>query len=295
MFRRLIQWGCVGTTLAVLATCARPAAKPDDKPFFSKQILLGAHRAGAEVVPESTVAGFKETAERWPDILLETDAAITADGHVVLLHDETVDRTTDGTGKVGEMTLAELKQLDAGYKLTPDNGQTYPYRGRGITIPTLEEVLEALPESHFLVETKPHPGIMEATIEVIRKAGAEDRVLLASFVPDHMDRARELAPDMAMCYDFTNGLRLIDTLRNGDWDAYEPEADVLSLMRRMVTRFDLKPTEIQTIRRKGVRFQIHTVNDPGEMRYWLDIGVDSILTDRPDLLAQTIQEWQEGR
>jgi len=295
MFQRMIQWGCVGLMLVALAACSEPATEPGAKPFFRKQILLGAHRAGANVVPESTVAGFKETAKRWPDILLETDTAITADGHVVLMHDETVDRTTDGTGKVGEMTLEELKQLDAGYRLTLDGGETYPYRGKGIAIATLGEALEALPDSHFLVETKPHPGIVEATIEAIQKAGAEGRVLLASFTPAHMDLARKLAPDMAMCYDFTNGQRMIDTLRNGDWDAYEPEADVLSLMRRMVKQFDLKPAEIQAIRQKGVRFQIHTVNDPEEMRHWLDVGVDSILTDRPDLLADIIEERRQGQ
>lgn len=288
MFQRMIQCACVGAVLAALVSCSQPAAKP----FFSKQILLGAHRAGASVVPESTVAAFKETAKRWPDILLETDTAMTADGHVVLLHDESVDRTTDGTGRVGEMTLEELRQLDAGYRLTLDGGQTYPYRGKGITIATLEEALQALPDSHFLVETKAHPGVVEATIKAIQKAGAEDRVLLASFLPAHMDLARKLVPEMAMCYDFSNGQRLIDTLRKGDWDAYEPEADVLSLMRRMVKQFDLKPGEIQAIRQKGVRFQIHTVNDPEEMRYWLDVGVDSILTDRPDLLADIIEEWR---
>ncbi len=289
MFNRIIQWVGVGLMLVGLGACARPTTTP----FFNQQILLGAHRAGASVVPESTVAGFKEAAERWPGVLLETDTALTADGHVVLLHDGTVDRTTDGVGKVGDMTLEELKQLDAGYRLTLDGGKTYPYRGKGITIATLEEVLEALPDSHFLVETKPHPGIVEATIEAIQKTGAVDRVLMASFTPAHMDLARKLIPGVALCYDFKNGRNMIETLRNGDWDAYEREADVLSLMRRMVKQFDLEPAEIQAIRQKGIRFQIHTVNDPEEMRYWLDVGVDSILTDRPDLLADVIEEWRE--
>lgn len=292
-FRSFLAMG-----LAVIActVAAEEAGVPrQDKPFFGHPILLGAHRGGAGTVPENTMVGFVETAKRWPGILLETDAALTADGHVVLLHDNTVDRTTDGTGAVSELTLAEIKKLDAGYHLSLDGGATYPYRGQGVTIPTLEEVLGAVPGAHILVEFKPHAGIVDATIAAIRKAGAEDRVLVASFIPASMDRARELAPGIATCYDFNNGPKMLEALRNGDWAAYEPEADVLSLMRRTVKQNALTPEEIQAIRSKGVRFQIHTVNDPAEMRRWLDIGVDSILTDRPDLLAKVIEEWKQDR
>lgn len=278
--------GAHGPEASLVAT-ARPAPV---KPFLQRSILLGAHRGGAHLVPESTVAGFLETAARWPGILLETDAALTADGHVVLLHDETVDRTTNGSGAVAEMSLADLKALDAGYRLTLDDGATYPYRGQGITIPTLEEVLAALPEERFLVELKPFPGIADAAVEIIRRTGAEDRVLLASFAPELMARARELAPNLAVCYDVKNGLRLATHLRLWRWDAYRREADVLSLMRGMARNYGLTADDIRALRRKGVLVQIHTVNDPEEMRYWLDLGVDSILTDRPDLLADVIAQ-----
>lgn len=291
----------------LVSACAQPRVQsPEEfegdaakrapvKPFCQQPFLLGAHRGGAHLVPESTVAGFKETAARWPGILLETDAALTADGHVVLLHDETVDRTTNGRGPVAEMTLAEVKALDAGYWLSLDGGATYPYRGRGIKIATLEEALEALPEERFLVELKPFPGIADAAIPVIQRAGAEDRVLLASFAPDLMARARELAPNIAVCYDYKNGFRLLAALRLWGWSAYRPQADVLSLMRDMVSRYRLSDADIRIIREKGILVQVHTVNDPDEMRYWLDRGVDSILTDRPDLLANVIAEWEATR
>jgi glycerophosphoryl diester phosphodiesterase len=280
------------TAVMLAASVAVRGDAPAGKPFFTKQILLGAHRGGANVVPENTLAGFKEAAKRWPGILLEADAALTADGQVVLLHDGTVDRTTNGAGKITDMTLAAVKQLDAGYKLTLDGGQTYPYRGTGATIATLKEVLQGLPDSHFLVEFKPSPNIVEATLRVIKEEGAEDRVLLASFKPEDMKRAREFAPKMAMCFDRENGMVMLNALRNGGWDDYEPAADVLSLMRRMVKELSLTPEEIQTIREKGIRFQIHTVDDPDEMRHWLDVGVDSILTDRPDLLADVVSAWK---
>jgi glycerophosphoryl diester phosphodiesterase len=223
---------------------------------------------------------------------MEGDAALTADGHVVLHHDHTVDRTTNGTGEINKMTLAEVKALDAGYRLTLDGGKTFPYRGKGATIATLKEALEALPVSNFLIEFKPYPGIVEATIAAIREVGAEDRVLLASFTPEHMRRARELAAEMAMCYDFDNGTAMLETLRNGAWSEYAREADVLSLMRRMVNEFSLTPEEIQAIRAKGIRFQIHTVDDPEEMAMYLNMGVDSILSDRPDLLVKAVEAWR---
>jgi glycerophosphoryl diester phosphodiesterase len=194
---------------------------------------------------------------------------------------------------VADLTLEELRQLEAGYDFTPDGGQTFPYRGKGLRLATLDELLEALPESHFLIETKPQEGIVDAVIKVIREAGAQDRVLLASFMPAHMDRVREIAPDIATCYDFANGQEMLTALRNGAWETYEPEADVLSLMRRMVKQFGLTPAEIQAIRAKGVRVQVHTVDDPAEMAHYLDLGVDSILTDYPDRLELAITEWRE--
>jgi len=293
--RSALAIGLIMTSLTCSASAEEPATGGGTKAFFRHPILLGAHRGGARVVPENTVAGFVETAKRWPGILLEADAGLTADGHVVLRHDDTVDRTTDGTGEIGTLTLEEIKKLDAGYRFTRDDGATYPYRGKGVTVATLGEVLDALPDAHFLVEFKRHAGIVDAVIGAIKKAGAEDRVLLASFVPESMDRARELAPGMATCYDYLNGQRMLDALRNGDWAAYKPEADVLSLSRGMVKRFELTPEDIKAVQKKGVKVQIHTINEPDDMRYWLDVGLDSILTDRPDLLAKAIEDWKRSR
>lgn len=262
------------------------------KPFFERPFLVGAHRGGASVVPENTVFGFRQALQRWPGILLETDAALTADGHVVLLHDETVERTTNGSGPVRGLTLAQVKELDAAYHFTLDGGESFPYRGQGITVATLKEALEALPEARFLVEFKPHPGIVDATIEVVRAAHARDRVLLASFKPDLMRRARELEPGMAMCFDFDNGARMLEALRGDGWETYEPEADVLSLMRAMVGQFALTPQEIRRIQEKGVRFQVHTVDEPDEIRRFLEMGADSILSDRPDVLVKVVRGWQ---
>ena len=264
------------------------AQSPVQKPFFSKPILLGAHRGGSAEFPENTVHGFQAAATAFPGVLLETDARLTSDGAVVLLHDKAVDRTTDGTGEIGMKTLAEVKKLDAAYKFSTDGGATFPLRGKGITIPTLKEVLAALPDSHMLVEFKGDPPLADAAIAIIREATAEDRVLLASFVPPTMDRARQLAPQMAYCFDMKNGTGLLMALRGPAWASYVPQADVMSIGYEMIARYNLTPDEIKKIQAKGIRFQVHTINDPAQMKAFVDQGVDSILTDSPSALAKVI-------
>lgn len=268
----------------VLCLCNTEAwAQGLRKPMLSKPISTGAHRGGAALWPESTVLAFRKTFEQWPQMLLETDARLTADGHVVLVHDERVDRTTDGTGLVSSLTLEQVKGLDAGYGFTQDEGSTYPYRGRGVAIATLEEALEALPDARWLVEFK--DDCVAEVIAVIRRAGAIDRVLAASFDPALMDKARQLAPELATCYDTKSGANMRERLEDGTWDSYVRTDDVLSLTRNMVKLFSLTPERLERIRSKGVVTQVHTVNDPEEMRTYYEMGFDSILTDRPDLLA----------
>jgi len=266
------------------------AESPAQKPFFTKQILLGAHRGGADEWPENTLYGFQECAKAHPGILLETDARLTADGAVVLLHDKTVDRTTNGAGEVSKLTLEQVKALDAGYKFTTDNGATFAQRGKGLTIATLKEVLEALPEAHMLVELKGEPALADAAIKIIRDVKAEGRVLFASFVPPTMDRARQLAPDMAYCFDMKNGTALLMAVRSPKWAGYTPQADVLSIDDGMIARYNLTPDEIKKMQTKGIRFQVHTINDPAQMKGFVAQGVDSILTDRPTALANVIAE-----
>lgn len=258
--------------------------------FFSAPILLGAHRGGAELWPENTVDAFEEAAAQFPGILLETDARLCADGAVVLMHDATVDRTTNGTGAISDMTLAEIKALDAGYQFTRD-GATYPYRAKGLRVPTLEEVLAALPESRFLVEFKGGPSLAEAGIRILQKQGAMDRVLIASFKPETMARVRELAPELPTCYDFTDGAALLTALRSDEWEVYTPTNPVLSLDESMLPQFQISIEDLQRIRGKGIKVQLHTINNTPRMREILAAGVDSILSDRPDLLAQAIADF----
>lgn len=266
---------------------------PRDLPVFQEQILLAAHRGGMGLWPENTLFAFERALERWPDIFLECDVHLTREGHVVVCHDETVDRTTDGTGRIDRFTLDELQALDAGYRFTKDGGKTFPHRGQGIVIPTLREVLEALPEARFVVELKDGRGLAGAIVEVLRDLDAFDRVIIGSFKPAMMDRVRELAPEALTCYDINTAYTMLQALRDEGWEEYTPGAHLLTIGLELERRAEVTAEEIQQVREKGIVYQIHTVNDPGDMRRYLEMGVCSILTDYPDRLEAVIAEFKE--
>lgn len=260
------------------------------KAFFAQPIVQAAHRGGANLWPENTLVAFRNAAATWPNVLLEGDAQCTADGHVVLLHDSKVDRTTDGTGRVADLTLAQLKTLDAGYRFTRDDGATFPYRGQGIAIPTFAEALAAAPQSRFLIEIKNQRGVPEAIVEDIVEANAFDRVILASFNPILSAQVRRLNPNVLTCYDILEGVNMIVHLRSGRWADYRPQADMLAIADDLIEAFRIEPAEIHAIQAKGIPVLVHTVNAPDAMRSYLAEGVDSVLTDYPERLAAVLGE-----
>ncbi len=128
---------------------------------------------------------------------------LTADRHLVVIHDDRVDRTTDGSGLVREMTLREIKRLDAGYKFPGQGGKTYPYRGQGVVVPTLEEVYQIFPDVPMNVEIKEdQPGIEQTLCQVIEEADAAERTLVVSGKMSIIRRFRfriSLARSRAIC------------------------------------------------------------------------------------------------
>src|SRR3989304_9790502 len=125
--------------------------KPETRPsrhlrsyFQGTHPLAFAHRGGSRLWPENTMPAFRRALEMG-DEYTERDIRPSRDGVIVTIHDDALDRTTDGSGLVSAHTLAELKRFDAGYRFSPDGGKTYPFRGQGATVPTLAEVVEAVP------------------------------------------------------------------------------------------------------------------------------------------------------
>lgn len=259
-----------------------------DKPFFDKPFLFGVHRGGAKWRPESTLKTFQEAAETWPGILLESDVRMTADGVVVMLHDPTVDRTTNGSGAIAELNWADVKELDAGYDFSPDGGESFPYRGKGYRIPKLADVLAALPASRFLIELKDQPGIAYAAVRVMQDANAVDRILIASFNPDHMARAEALEPRLATCFDSNTRPELVEALRSDRWADYAPVDDVFILNYHRIDRYGVTAEDFPRIKAKGIPIIVYTLDRPDVLRRAIAEGVDGFLTDRPDVAQDAL-------
>lgn len=253
-----------------------------------RPLIIG-HRGAAGLAPENTLPAFSEGV-RAGATWLELDVHLTADGHVVVIHDESVERTTNGRGRVASLTLAQIQALDAGFRFTPD-GTSYPFRGRGVRVPTLEEVLRAFPQARFVVEMKPDdPAIAEAVVAVLDRTAARQRVLLAGFGDRAVQRARALAPDVPTSTPKGEALRLVALHRLGLGAFTRPPGAVLQLPERYLGLPVVTESMVRMARRWGVPLHVWTVNDEPSMRRFVTMGVDGIITDFPDRLARVLAE-----
>ena len=140
-----------------------------------------AHRGGQYLWPENSMYAFEKAVEFGVDIV-ELDVRPTADGYIVVMHDDTVDRTCDAKGRVDQMTLAQLQQLDYAYHFIPANEAEPVFRGKGITITTLDSVFSRFPDVYFNIEIKPDlPDFAEKVIDLVRSYKMQEKVLLTSF------------------------------------------------------------------------------------------------------------------
>src|SRR5215216_4137443 len=137
----------------IASVIINPKAPPTNYYIGAPRTAVIAHQGGEGVWPGDTLFAFQKAVEIGADVL-EMDAHITKDGEIVLMHDETVDDTTDGAGLIEDMTLVEIKQLDAAYDWSLDDGQTFPYRGQRVQVPTLRELFEKFPDMRYLIEIK---------------------------------------------------------------------------------------------------------------------------------------------
>jgi glycerophosphoryl diester phosphodiesterase len=255
-------------------------------PVLEGKPLLVAHRGGAGLAPENTLAAFMNGARTWGADMTELDVHATLDGHCVVIHDPTVDRTTDGSGAVVSMTLAELRRLDAGHRFTRD-GRTFPFRGQGVTVPTIEEVLEALPDMRFIVEVKDGRA-QRPLFDVVRRLDARDRIIAAGM----NGRDRTLFPEFrgAVSGSAEQMRRFYLPFRLGLGRFFLPAADVVQVPERWHGLRVVSPGFVRVLARGGIPVHVWTVNDAPAMHRLLDWGVEGIITDRPDILGRVLHE-----
>lgn len=254
-------------------------------PFFgASRPRVFAHRGGAALGPENTIAAFDQGLATGAEGL-ELDVRLSADGVVVVCHDETLGRTTDASGRVDARTASELAAVDAGYHFT-DAGGDHPFRGRGIGIPTLAEVLRRYKDVPTIVEMKIDSfAIGRALADVVRAAGAVDSVCAAGFGRHALRAARQALPDMpsSACHP---EVRLALYRSWAGWPVRRPPFGGYQVPEYAGTIRVVSPRFIRHAHRAGLEVQVWTIDDEADMHRLLEWGADALITNRPDLAVQ---------
>ncbi len=238
-----------------------------------------AHRGWSGVAPENTPAAFRRALELDID-MIELDVLVSRDGELVVIHDATVDRTTDGTGAVADLSLAELRALDAGSWFAPEYAAE--------RVPLLREVFDLVGTTVAInVEIKEEAvcdevagGITERVIDAVHAAGAGDRVVLSSFDMRALRQAREIDPGLARAalWDSTAALPADPLTLVDDVGASVLHADWAGATEEVV----------EACRARGVPVAVYTVDDIDDMRAAVARGVDGVFTNWPDRLLQVL-------
>ena len=286
----------VGAVLAVgfftahfgLATLGKPLPA---HPFWSEPVAprVIAHRGGRGLWPENTLFAFRHALALGVDVL-EMDVRRSVDGTLVVLHDETVERTTDGSGPVSTLTVSDLKRLDAGHRWTRDRGRTYPYRGQGLAVPTLVEVFQAFPGARLNLEIKvADPDIARALCDLIRSQGAERTVAVASFDQTAMDAFRDACPSVATAATKDEVMRFVGLRTVFLAPLFEPRARVFQVPEVAGGFEVLTEGFAREARRLNMKVEVWTVNETADMQRLLALPVDGIMTDYPDRLLKLLE------
>lgn len=245
------------------------------------------HRGGAALAPENTMAAFLQACDRWHTDQLELDVRMTRDGIPVVFHDETVERTTDGEGRVRDLSLDEIQRLDAGFRFSPDGGRTFPFRDAGVYVPTLDEVLHEL-RVWVMCEIKDGDAdARQAVLDVVDRRGALDRICLGC---EEDGQALELArtrPDAALFFPAGAAGAFVHAVFGGR-PVPELPFDVLALPAEAEGLDVVSAPLLQAAHERGIQVQVWTVNQESEMIRYLTRGVDAVQTDRPDLLRRAL-------
>lgn len=264
----------------------RPESRPGHR-FLAGGPLLVAHRGGLGLAPENTLYAFRRALDWWRSDLLEIDVQPTRDGDAIVIHDPTVDRTTDGSGPVPSFTVAELKTLDAGYRFTPDDGASFPCRGMGIGLSTLREVLEALPHARIILEIKDGRA-QQAVWDAVHDLHAVHRVLIAAGDRNNRSRFRAYpGPVSGGKQDIVAFYALHKARAVRLWT---PTIDAFQIPEIHNGRRVMDPRMVQELQARNVAVHVWTIDEEADLRRLLEWGVDGIVTNRPDRLARVLHE-----
>jgi len=239
-----------------------------------KKVKCIAHRGASAYAPENTLASFKKAIEQKADFF-ECDVHLTKDGEVVVIHDDYVDRTTNGKGQVKDKTLKELKELDAGSWFFSD------YAGE--KIPTLEETLDiAKGKIGVVIEIKNGPnfykGIEEKVVDLVKKKDMVDDVVVISFDHACLKKINKIAPKIK------TGVLYYGNILNASDVARAAGAKMIAAAHQLATKSLIKDAH-----KNNMVVNLWTIDDPDVMKKFIDMGVDAISTNKPDVLLEVLE------
>jgi glycerophosphoryl diester phosphodiesterase len=251
--------------------------------FNHPRPLVFAHRGGCALGPENTVAAFDRGLEAGADGL-ELDVHLSVDGVVMVHHDLTLDRTTSVSGLLAHRTADDLARVDAGHRFA--DGAAYPFRGQGIGVPTLREVLGRYPDTRIVIEMKVDSSEMgEAVAREVRLAHAVDRVCVAGFGARSAAAARDALPEMA-CSACHAEVRLAVYRALARWPVRRVTYGGYQVPETSGARRIVSKRFVRYAHEAALKVQVWTVDEEPDMRRLLEWGVDGLISNRPDLAVR---------
>ena len=261
-----------------------------ERPFVNQGgVVVLAHRGWRGYYPENTMLAFEKAAEM-PIDGLEIDIHCTRDGVPVVFHDATLERTTNGNGRIQDLTLAELQQLDAGYQFTQDGGKSFPFRGQGITVPTLAEVVECFPDLWINVDIKQkEPSMIRPFADLIEQYNMTDRMCVGSFHNQTVRDFRRACPEVARVGSLYETFSLFALSKLALSRFYRGHAHVLQIPPKHDRGFDIvSPQLIKAAHRKNTAVHLWTINETTAIQQFVEMGVDGIISDYPDRVLRVL-------
>ncbi len=259
-----------------------------------QQFALIAHRGGSLEAPENTLPAFENAYEVYQEIYFELDTHESRDGKLIVIHDATVDRTTNGHGSVADLTLLELSKLDWGYNFSRDGGSSFPYRGKKISVLQVQDVLENFPKTRVTIEMKKGgPSFSHKIIETIKRANAQTRVCIAA--EDH----KLLRKTWDLCPDLCSGYSKRELFFNFIWNRlslphFGPHrGQVVQIPYIYNGHLIASKSFIHRAHRRKKPVHVWTINDEATMRHLIETGVDGVITDAPTLLLKVARDLKK--
>jgi glycerophosphoryl diester phosphodiesterase len=273
--------------LALLGLVACAPASSARNPYITNRVWVIAHQGGEGLYPSNTMLAFRKSVEMGVD-MLDLDINMTKDGELVVIHDTSVDRTTGGKGFVKDLTWDQIRALDAGWYWPQRSAESdpHPFRGQGITIPKLEEVLVAFPNMPMGIEIKQsQPSLAQPFCASMRRFGVTGRIIVSSFSEGAMAEFRRVCPEVmtALTASEVQNLWLFGGIAAPGAQARAAQVPVSAGLITVVGR-----NFVDLASSLGIVVQPWTINDPVEMRRLIALGVHGINTDRPDLLLEVL-------